>query len=64
MKAKIKITDELEKLHILKLLELQRGILNTQDWIDVEILASRLSVDSGLLLDVLINMGCGVIEDS
>jgi hypothetical protein len=64
MTAKVKFTDQLEKLRILKLLELQNGILDTNRFIDIEQLAARLSVNPETLLEVLIEMGCGIIEDT
>jgi hypothetical protein len=60
---KIKITNQLEKLRILRLLELQYRILDTSGMVDLDQLAARLSCDSALLLEVCIEMGCGIIED-
>lgn len=61
---KVIFKDELMKLHILKLLEMQNGILNISKPVDLDQLASRLSCDPGLLLETLLEMGVGVIEDS
>jgi len=61
--TKIKINNQLYKLRILKLLELQHGILDTTKTIDLEELAGRLSCDKDLLLEVLIDMDIDILEE-
>lgn len=60
----VKFKDELAKLHILKLLELQNGILNIEKPINIEALAARLSCSPILLLEVLIAMDVEILEDA
>lgn len=61
---KVIFKNELEKLHILKLLEMQNGILDISKPVDLDMLSARLSCNPALLLEVLLEMGVGIIEDS